>query len=61
MSIVADTPEIRYNIHVVLPIPGNGGRCATMLDLLISFLISVMAGILSYFICKWLDRNDTDN
>ncbi|RGB82462.1 hypothetical protein DW070_00545 [Coprococcus catus] len=27
----------------------------------ISFIISVMAGIVSYFICKWLDGNKYDN
>lgn len=26
-------------------------------SILISFLISVIAGIVSYYICKWLDRN----
>jgi len=25
------------------------------------FLISVMAGIAAYYICKWLDGNDCDN
>ena len=31
------------------------------LDLITSFLVSVMAGVVSYYICKWLDRNDSDN
>lgn len=31
------------------------------LDLIISFLVSVMAGVTSYYICKWLDGNDSDN
>jgi hypothetical protein len=30
-------------------------------DYFISFIISVMAGIVSYFICKWLDGNKYDN
>lgn len=25
-------------------------------DVLLSFLVSVLAGIVSYYICKWLDR-----
>lgn len=29
-----------------------------MCEIIITFLVSVMAGIVSYFICKWLDRND---
>ena len=31
------------------------------MDYFISFIISVMAGIVSYFICKWLDGNKYDN
>ena len=31
------------------------------LELVITLMISVMANIISYFICKWLDRNDSDN
>lgn len=29
-----------------------------MLELIITFFVSVAAGIVSYYICKWLDRND---
>ncbi|MET3749978.1 hypothetical protein ABID24_001213 [Blautia caecimuris] len=28
-----------------------------MFEIIISFLVSVTAGIASYYICKWLDRN----
>ena len=28
-----------------------------MLAILISFLVSVEAGVVSYYICKWLDRH----
>ena len=28
-----------------------------MHETLITFFVSVMASIVSYFICKWLDRN----
>ena len=27
-------------------------------DLLYSFAISIMAGVISHYICKWLDRNN---
>ena len=37
----------------------RGVCCLT--DLLISFLVSVMASVASYSVCKWLDRNDSDN
>ena len=30
-------------------------------EIIISFLVSVMAGVTSYYICKWLDGNDSDN
>ena len=29
-----------------------------MHETLITFFVSVMESIVSYFICKWLDRND---
>lgn len=28
------------------------------MELIISFVISVIASIVAYYICKWLDRND---
>ena len=28
-----------------------------MVELLITFLVSVVAGVVSYYICKWLDRD----
>ena len=28
-----------------------------MADLLLTFLVSVLAGVVSYYICKWLDRD----
>lgn len=31
------------------------------MSILISFLVSVIAGVVSYYICKWLDGDDSDN
>ena len=31
------------------------------MDLLISFFVSVAAGVVSYYICKWLDGDDSGN
>ena len=31
------------------------------MEIFISFLVSVMAGVVSYYICKWLGGNDSDN
>mgnify|MGYP000435412173 FL=1 len=28
-----------------------------MEEILLTFLVSVGAGVVSYYICKWLDRN----
>lgn len=30
------------------------------MEILLSFLVSVAAGIAAYYICKWLDRHDHD-
>ena len=29
------------------------------MEIIISFLVSVMAGVASYYICKWLDGDDS--
>lgn len=29
-----------------------------MQDLLISLLVSIVAGVISYYICKWLDGDE---
>ena len=34
----------------------SGRRCIIM-NALFNFILSVMAGIYSYYICKWLDGN----
>ena len=31
------------------------------MEFVISFFVSVMAGVACHLICKWLDRNDSDN
>ena len=36
----------------------EGGVC---LEILLSFLISVMASVTAYYICKWPDRDDNGN
>ena len=27
-------------------------------DIILTFLVSVVAGVVSYYICKWLDRDN---
>ena len=28
-----------------------------MVEIIVAFVVSVLAGIVSYYICKWLDRH----
>ena len=30
------------------------------MELLVSFILSVMAGVVAYYICKWLDEEDAN-
>lgn len=32
-----------------------------LLEILVSFFVSVLASIAGYYICKWLDGDDGDN
>ena len=42
-------------ILAVLPNPSQWGEVRN-LEILVSFLVSVLAGIVTYYICKWLDE-----
>lgn len=41
----------------LLPNPSQW-REVRNLEILVSFLVSVLAGIVTYYICKWLDDDD---
>jgi hypothetical protein len=43
-----------YNTFTATPILATGRRCAGM-EILTSFFISVVASIIGYYVCKWLD------
>ena len=58
--VVVIENETRYNINVAAPILAKEGG-VDLLELLLPFLISVLASIAAYYICKWLDRNDNGN
>ena len=47
-------------LELSLPIWQQKGG-VVMTDILISFLISVTANVVSYYVCKWLDGNSSDN
>ena len=59
LSIVADTLKIRYNVYVAHRYPQQGG--GVNMEVLISFLVAVLAGVICHLICKWLDSNDKGN
>ena len=44
---------------VVIPNPATEGGVGV--GYIASFLVSVIAGIVAYYICKWLDRDNNDN
>lgn len=46
-----------YNTFVVAPILATERGCILLIA---NFIISVLASIVAYYICKWLDR-DEDN
>lgn len=42
-----------YNLNVAIPYTGI--ERGVTLGLFTSFIVSVVAGVVSYYICKWLD------
>ena len=48
-----------YNIFVATPYTGTEGRVVFM-ELVVSFVISVMASVVAYYLCKWLDGEDEE-
>ena len=44
-------------IQMLPPLDRQGKGAYVLLSLLVSFGISVMASIVAYYICKWLDRD----
>lgn len=62
-SFLLEFPYVNFcDIIVLLSYPfrqRKGG--AGLTEYLYPFLISVMAGVVSYYVCKWLDGDDHDN
>jgi hypothetical protein len=46
-----------YNVLVAKPIPGDREEVIRM-ELFISFIATVMGGVVLHYIIKWLDSND---
>lgn len=51
----------RENIIAMLSLPIWQQKGGVSFAILVSFLISVMASVVGYYISKWLDGDDSDN
>ena len=47
-----------YNLYVAHRHPQQGGVC---MEVVISFLVAVLAGVACHYIIKWLDSDDKSN
>ena len=54
-SLISFPVDLWYNGHAVDSLQQRGGA---RMEYLISFLISVGASIVAYYICKWLDGDE---
>lgn len=50
-----------YAIIEVLSCPIWQQKGGALMASILSFIFSVMANVASHYICKWLDREDSDN
>ena len=50
-------PPLCYTVVAALPYSGNRGEVSNMASLFNSFLVTVAANVVSYYICKWLDSH----
>ena len=50
-----------YGIIILLPHPFRQRKGGAEMSILISFLVTVLANVVSYYICKWADSNDRGN
>ncbi len=57
-SIYRPNAKGKIAIMDVLPSPilETGRRCKDMAEVIGSFIVSVLASVVAYYICKWLDR-----
>nr|DAJ36005.1 MAG TPA: toxin [Caudoviricetes sp.] len=54
---------MKYAILDALPLhPGTGRRCMQcMNEIAVSFLLSVAAGVVCHYLCRWLDERVNGN
>lgn len=53
-------PHQKYDILLLLSHPIRRRRGGVAMQEIISFLLSIEAGVICHLICKWLDRNCDD-
>ena len=41
---------------IILPSASSVGREVNIMDFIIAILTSTIAGVITYYICKWLDK-----
>jgi membrane protein DedA with SNARE-associated domain len=46
-----------YDIILFAVIPSSREEVSEMIALICSFVVSVLAGVVAYYICKWFDGN----
>lgn len=50
-----------YGIMNLLAEPSGNREEVNEMELIFSFVVSVIAGVVSHYICKWLDRGESDD
>ena len=53
--------QISSNNAMIIPLSTQSGNGKGGVILLISFILSVLASIVAYYICKWLGGKDDNN
>jgi hypothetical protein len=50
-----------YDILLNVATPRLARKGGVVLEIVISFLVSIMAGVIANYICKWFDGSDDGN
>ena len=61
LEIIAIIDYLCYNVSVAISYTCGDRKEVIMEEIIIGFLISIMANIAAYYVCKWLDRDSNDN
>ena len=50
--------KVSYSCYSLIAVDSFQRKEVTLLDYIFAFLVSVLASVVGYYICKWLDGND---